>query len=177
MDKNGFLTALGEGLADISLEEREKWLDFYGEMIDDRMEEGLTETEAVEAVGPVENVISQILKQPEVKQEEKTVREPWKWALIIGGAPLWLPILVALAAVVLALLACIYAVAASFVGGAIGGVVLLPTYLGDGNIPGALFALGAVLFCSGIAFLMFRPVLRLTKWLFFKVFRRKEGAV
>ena len=48
------------GLPQAEIEER---LAFYNEMIDDRIEDGLTEEEAVAEVGPVEDVVNQIMSE------------------------------------------------------------------------------------------------------------------
>ena len=63
MDKAAFLSQLEKGLAGLPREDLEERLSFYREMIEDRMEDGLSEAEAVEAVGPVEAVISQIIAE------------------------------------------------------------------------------------------------------------------
>ena len=51
MNKSEFLQQLKKELAGIPKEDREERLNFYSEMIDDRMEEGLSEEDAVRAVG------------------------------------------------------------------------------------------------------------------------------
>ena len=51
MRKEEFLTALRAGLTGLSPEGVEKLVEFCSEMIDDRMEDGLTEEEAVAAAG------------------------------------------------------------------------------------------------------------------------------
>ena len=51
MTKREFLEKLNERTARLSEAERDKLLEYYGEIIDDRMEEGLTEAEAVAALG------------------------------------------------------------------------------------------------------------------------------
>ena len=52
MRKEEFLMALRAGLTGLSPEGVEKLVEFCSEMIDDRMEDGLTEEEAVAAAGP-----------------------------------------------------------------------------------------------------------------------------
>ena len=61
MSKQEFLAALRNGLAGLPQEDIEERIGFYSEMIDDRMEEGLSEEEAVAQIGPVEDVIEQII--------------------------------------------------------------------------------------------------------------------
>lgn len=57
MNKQEFLAALAEGLTGLPQADVEERLAFYGEMIDDRMEEGLTEEEAVKEAGPVQDIV------------------------------------------------------------------------------------------------------------------------
>ena len=47
MTKREFLEMLNERTSCLSEAERDRLLEYYGEIIDDRMEEGLTEAEAV----------------------------------------------------------------------------------------------------------------------------------
>ena len=56
MNKQSFLDALKEKLYGLPWQELKERLDFYSEMIDDRMEEGITEEEAVAAIEIVEDV-------------------------------------------------------------------------------------------------------------------------
>ena len=56
-----FLADLQERLYGMPQEEIEERLSFYNEMINDRMEEGLSEEEAIEAIGPVDEIAAQIL--------------------------------------------------------------------------------------------------------------------
>jgi len=61
MRKAEFLNELEAGLVGLPKEDVEERLAFYSEMIDDRMEEGLTEEAPVAAAGPVDDIVSQIL--------------------------------------------------------------------------------------------------------------------
>lgn len=59
MRKEDFLTALRAGLTGLLPEGVEKLVEFCSEMIDDRMEDGLTEEEAVAAAGSLDELIQQ----------------------------------------------------------------------------------------------------------------------
>ena len=59
MTKLQFLFALRDKLAGLPQSDIEERLRFYSEMIEDRMEEGLSEEEAVAAVGTVDEIASQ----------------------------------------------------------------------------------------------------------------------
>ena len=75
MNKQDFLAALEEGLAGLPRDEIDGRLAFYGEMIDDRVEDGLSEEEAVEGIGPVKDVVAQITSEiPLTKLVRERVR-------------------------------------------------------------------------------------------------------
>ena len=63
MNKQEFLDALGKQLSGFPPEERDERLSFYAEMIDDRMEAGLSEADAVKDLGTPEAIAEQILKE------------------------------------------------------------------------------------------------------------------
>ena len=63
MTKAEFLKALEEKLSALSAEDRAASLAYYEEIIDDRMEEGLCEADAVAAAGPVEEAAAQLLAE------------------------------------------------------------------------------------------------------------------
>ena len=63
MTKAEFLKALEETLSALSAEDRAASLAYYEEIIDDRMEEGLCEADAVAAAGPVEEAAAQLLAE------------------------------------------------------------------------------------------------------------------
>lgn len=164
MNKKEFINALGKGLAGLSCEEQDKWLDFYGEMIEDRIEEGLSEEEAVAAVGNVDAVVEQILLQskPEKKQKKKRELKTWQTVLLIVGSPLWFSLVVAAASVVFSLMVAMwavvisfYAVAVSLMACGLAGVVITPVMMVRGNMGAGLFCLGAGLFCGGFGMLWF----------------------
>lgn len=59
MNKQEFLKELRGRLAGLPEEDIDERLTFYGEMIEDRMEEGLSEAEAVSAIGSVDEIVTQ----------------------------------------------------------------------------------------------------------------------
>lgn len=60
MTKAGFLNKLTEALADIPAAEREAALAFFTEQLDDRIEEGMTEAEAVESLGSFREIVASL---------------------------------------------------------------------------------------------------------------------
>ena len=61
MDKKAFLDELREKLSGLPEEDIEERVAFYREMIDDRIEDGVPEEEAVEGVGTVDSVVELVL--------------------------------------------------------------------------------------------------------------------
>lgn len=192
MNKQEFLRTLGQGLKNLPYAEQDKWIDFYGEMIDDRVEEGLSEEEAVAAIGSVEEIIQQILSQtqPEVKKKKQQLKT-WQLVMLIVGSPLWLALLVAVASVAFFLLVTawvgvitFYAVAVGLVAVGVASVLLMLLYLYRGNPIVGLFYLGAGLLCVGLGIVWFigthymtKGIVWLCKKLFTALFHRKEAAV
>lgn len=150
MDKNTFLTQLQKRLKGLPEEDLQRTLDYYREMIEDRMEEGLSEEEAVANIGSVEQIAEPLL--PKTHKRKLTA---WEIVLLILGFPLWFPLLVAAAAVVIALVVSIYAVDISLAACCAGGILCAVVYLVQLHWTGAAFLFGAGLLCGGLAILCF----------------------
>ena len=71
MTREQFLNELKAALADMQEEEREGVLSYYAEMIDDRMEAGMTEEAAVKAMEPVQEIASRVLEEAGVPAGNK----------------------------------------------------------------------------------------------------------
>ena len=65
MTKQQFLTALAEKLNVLDPAERDKILNFYAQMLDERIEDGMTEEEAVATMEPVDAIADEILAEHE----------------------------------------------------------------------------------------------------------------
>lgn len=166
MNKNEFLTELRKSLAGLPEEDIQKSIDYYSEMIDDRVEEGLPEEEAVADLGSIEEIRNQIIKDtPLAKIVKKRVKPKrsltgLEITLIIVGFPLWFPLLIAAGAVILALyvslwsvIISLYAVEVALMASAFGGVIASLALLIFGHIAAGLFLLGCSLACAGIGLL------------------------
>ncbi len=167
MNREQFFAALRERLAGLPEEDVTSSLEYYGEMIDDRIEDGVPEEVAVGAVGSVDEIAEQILmdtpmtKLVKARMKPKRALKAWEIVLIVLGSPVWLPLLIAAAAVVLAvyitlwaiivsLYAVVLSVAVAAIACLIGGFVLTPV-----RLSGILLGVGAALVCAGLAILLF----------------------
>ena len=168
MNKIEFLTVLRERLQGLPEEDINKSIDFYCEMIDDRVEDGMSEEEAVEALGNIEEIISQILSEVSLpklvkeKVEPKRALKAWEIVLLVLGAPLWIPLLAAVILTVLAVylsvwsvIISLYVVDLAVVICGIAFVRLAVAFLFGGQFVSGGVALGAGLVCMGLSILLF----------------------
>ena len=119
MNKQEFLAGLQKGLSGLPQEDVEERLTFYGEMLDDRMEEGLSEEEAVAAAGSVEEIVGQVVADiPLARIAKERIRQKRRLkageiVLLMLGSPVWLSLGIAAAAVIFALYVSLWAVVVS----------------------------------------------------------------
>ena len=83
MYKQVFLDKLRRGLSGLPQEDIEEHLIFYGEMLDDSIEEGLSEEEAVSELGDIDEIIKQALSDvplAEIAEERVKSKHGWKYS-------------------------------------------------------------------------------------------------
>lgn len=176
MNKEDFLDELAKRLSGLPQEDIDERIAFYREMIYARMEEGLSEEEAIASIGSVDEVARKIMAEYPLttlvkdKVRPKRKLETWEIILLVLGFPLWFPLLIGAFAIVLSIYITIWAViislfAADFscLAGCLGGLVGIFQYLRVGNFAGALFSVGAALVCAGVAILMFIACIYIAK--------------
>ena len=168
MKKNEFMIQLIYGLSSLPQAEIEDRVAFYSEMIDDRMEEGLSEEDAVADIGSVDSVINQIIAETPltsiIKERIKRRKKPGAWGitLLAVGSPIWISLIAAAFAVVISVYASIWAVVVSLwasfgamVGGSVGGVLGGMLFVGLGKTTAGFGLIGAALVCGGLSILTF----------------------
>ena len=168
MSKHEFLYRLEQGLSGLPKQEVNERLAFYSEMIDDLVEEGLSEEEAVSKIGTVDEIVSQVLTETPItkiaKEKIKSKRKlkTWEIVLLAAGAPLWIVLLAAAFVVILALYVVIWSLAISLWAFFASFVACTPAALALGIISicmGELFKgiamIGIALVCAGLSIFMF----------------------
>ena len=103
MNKQKFLIRLKKALRGCSATEIQNRLAFYSEMIDDRVEEGLSEKEAIQAIGNPVQIAEEIRMELGEKKKDRRPLSTGAKILIALGSPIWLSLLIAAAVVVFAL--------------------------------------------------------------------------
>ena len=168
MNKQEFIAELERKLVGLPKKEVQDRLGFYSEMIDDRLEEGRLEEDAVRDIGAVDDIVTQIIadipliKIVQDKMKRKRRMKAWEIVLLTLGFPIWFSLLAAVFAVGLSVYAAIWSVVVSLwaadlavaVSAAVG---LIPTvyYMSVGNWAGGAFLLGASLVCAGLSIFLF----------------------
>lgn len=179
MNKQEFLTRLRKGLSGLPQEDIEERLTFYSEMIDDRIEEGLSEYEAVSAIGTVDAIITQVLadtpltKLVKEKAKAKRTLKAWEIILLVLGSPIWLSLFIAAFIVILAayivvwsVVITLWSIEASFVACSLEGIVSAAVFAFQGNGLTGLAMLSAGIICAGLSVFMFYGCKAATKGIF-----------
>ena len=176
MNKQEFLDGLRKGLSGLPQDDIEERLTFYGEMLDDRIEEGLSEEEAVAAAGSVNEIVRQTVADiPLAKIAKERIKpkrrlKAWEIVLLALGSPIWLSLGVAATAVIFALYVTVWSVIASFWSVfaslavcAAAGVPMCVVFAAGGSGAAGIAALSAGIVCAGLSVFMFFGCLQATK--------------
>lgn len=183
MNKQEFLSDLRSVLSGLPQDDIEERIAFYGEMIDDRMEECMSEEEAVAGIGTVDEIKAQIVadiplhKLVKEKVKPKRALHVWEFFLIALGFPIWFPLLIAVGAIFLslyiviwAIIVSLWAIEISLWAGVIGGIGTAVIYFVQGDIIPALMMLGTTFLIAGLLIFTFfgcveasKGILKLTK--------------
>ena len=191
MNKQDFLVQLRKGLSGLPQDDIEERLTFYKEMIEDRMEEGFSEEEAVSAIGSVEDIVRQSIADiPLAKIAKERIRpkrhlKVWEVILLTLGSPIWLSLSVAAAVVILALYISLWAVFGSLAVCAVASIPGYVIYATHGSNAAGLAMLSAGIVCAGLSIFMFfgcrtatKAILMLTKkttiWMKNRFIRKEE---
>lgn len=168
MNKQTFLAELRARLKGLPSQDAEERLGFYSEMIDDRMEEGLTEEDAIREIGSVDAIVSQIVADTPLSKIAKEKIKPrrklraWEIVLIVLGSPVWAPLLIAACAVALSLYAVLWSVIISlwavFASLAACAVAFVPTGIAlacNGHVTTGVALIGSSMILTGLAVFAF----------------------
>ena len=187
MTKADFLQLLERALAQLPEEERQANLEYYSELLDDMLEEGMTEAEATAKLGSPSQIAQSILQEVPLgklvstRMKPKSGWTPLAIVLAVVGSPVWVPLLLLAAALVLSLFVSIWAVglAVAVVAAPIlairAAVLTLP--LGLLLLGGGLVLLGLCVLGGLMAVELCKLLWQLTVWLAHKIkglFIRKE---
>lgn len=176
MNKQQFLEELKNALGNLAEEDIKQSLDFYSEMIDDKIEDGLSEDAAVAEIGDVNRISAQIISEIPLSKIIKEKVSPKRKlsvleiVLLILGAPIWgsllitaISVLFALYIVMWSLVVSLWAVEVSLMAAAFSGVVAPVVFIIRGYTLPALALFGVGLFSIGLSIFMLFGCIAATK--------------
>ena len=168
MTKQEFIMELRTGLSGLPQKDIEERLNFYSEMIDDRIEDGLSEEQAVLAVGTAKEIIAQTVAEiPLAKIAKERIKsnrrlKAWEIVLLAFGSPIWLSLGIALVAVILSVYVSLWSVIislwaafVSLVASSFGGVMAGILFSIKDNLLTGIAVCGASIVCLGFSIFMF----------------------
>ena len=178
MLKREFIEKLRDRLSGLPGKEAEEQIDFYSEMIDDLIEEGCSEAEAVAKIGPVEKLVGRILTDIPLSVLIKDRVRPQKRLSVLTiillslGSPVWLALVISAFAVVISVYAsvwaCLVSLWATFVAvgvAAVGGLFLGVINIFFSGLPMGLMLIGASVFCLGFSIFLYYACIYSSKWI------------
>ena len=177
MKKYEFLAQLQKRLTNLPAADQRKTLDYYAEMIDERMDDGLTEEEAVAAIGTPKEIAAEILSDTPTTEAEsdkpdkpRRKRPVWEILLLILGAPVWAPLLAAAVILLLAVIIVLaslalslWAVDLALCAGGVALVLVSPLHFASGAAWSGLLCIGTGLFAAGLAIFLFYGCLQVSR--------------
>ena len=189
MTKKEFLAGLREKLSGLPREDIQEQVNFYSEIIDDRVEEGLSEEEAVCAVGNSDEIAAQILAEFTPIYEKTKSKKPKKALsapvilLIVLGFPLWLSLLAAACAIIIsvyiaiwAVIIALWSVCGTFAGCALGNIISGTIFILSKSYITGIAIIGTGLTLTGLAIFAFFGCRKATKCIvsFTKIYTKKK---
>ena len=176
MNKQEFLDNLKGALSGLPQSEIDGRLAFYAEMIDDKVEEGMSEEQAVAELGSAEGIASKILSEIPITRLIKERVKPkrrlsvWEFVLLFLGLPVWFPLIIAVFAVILtvyvavwSVILSLWAVFVSFIASALFGAVCGVLSIICSNALKGISLIGLSIVFLGLSILMFFACLAATK--------------
>ena len=177
MTKAEFIDQLKNMTAGLSGEEADKFIEYYSELIEDAMEEGMTEQEAVASLGTMEDIADYIkennnavntqsfpaVTQYAPKPQPRKMLPVWAIVLIIIGFPIWFSLLCAAFSVYISVWAVILSLFASALAMGVGGIGMAVAAFFTGDFGMLMVVLGAGLLLIGIGILLAVGTVVLTK--------------
>jgi uncharacterized membrane protein len=168
MNRAEFLRLLRERLKSLPQSEIEKSIGYYSEIIDDKVEDGMTEEEAVAGLDGVDAIAEKIMYDMPlpvlIKARKKTKWNAVQIILVILGFPVWFPLLMAFLSVVLSFYIVIwsvfislYAAVLAFAVSGLASIAFSPAFFAT-NVPAGLFVLGCGFILVALAIFTFHPI-------------------
>lgn len=173
MTKNEFISALSEKLSSLPQAEIEKSISYYSEIIDDRIEDGMSEHEAVFTLEDASVIAEKImyetplpvLMKARMQKKDSDGKKVFNILFLILGFPLWFPLLLTFVIVLLSiyiviwsLIVTLYAVLLSFAVSGVFCLIASPFLFAAGNTQALMAVGGGLILLALTAFTVFPAI-------------------
>lgn len=166
MNKYEFIDKLKKGLSGLPDDIISSTTDYYSEMIDDRVEVGEDEAQAIAEIGDIDEIVSRTLSEIPLPKLMRERVMPKKFStlslvLIIVGSPIWLSLGIAAAAVIFSVYVLLWSIVVTLYACFVSAAAMVPyslfaavlSFAGRGAMPGVAW-IGAALVCAGASILL-----------------------
>ncbi|MCR5310495.1 MAG: DUF1700 domain-containing protein [Lachnospiraceae bacterium] len=183
MNKQEYLNALRDALEKQSISNIDNMIEYYDEMICDRMEDGMSEEDAVNSMDSITDIVHEavldksvptLVKEKVKKSRDKAKSEgkEWIWILLaVLGFPVWFPLVFTFAILLFVfflvfwilvgtLFIIVLALGISAVACFLTSFTVLFGYI---SFPGFVVSLGGALALAGITILLWKPIVAFAK--------------
>ena len=187
MNRNEFIQELSKKLEGYPKEDVQKTIDFYNEIIEDKLEDGISEEEAVLSLGTIEEIVKNFLNEMPLKKLVKNKIKDKKMStslvvLLSSTAIIWLPVLIALTAILISIYASLWAVVISLFAVAFSCIVLFLLalvgiiFIVSSNVATGLIWIALGLTSCGVGLLLWiltvylsKSLVNFTKWMILQI--------
>ena len=183
MNKQEYLDTLRDALEKQSISNIDNMIEYYDEMICDRMEDGMSEEDAVNSMDSIPDIVHEavldksvptLVKEKVKKSRDKAKSEgkEWIWILLaVLGFPVWFPLVLTFAILLFVfflvfwilvgtLFIIVLALGISAVACFLTSFTVIFGYI---SFPGFVVSLGGALALAGITILLWKPIVAFAK--------------
>lgn len=191
MTKREFFDALTSRMKSLPKEEQNRVIRYYNEVLEDCMEDGMSEAEAVAQIEDVDTIAKRILLEYAMESHRKAPveanpvykAEQYKKqgnvlmvVLALITIPFWGAVLISLLGAVFAIAVALFCIPVSLGSAAIGCIIMTPVLIFTGQVGKGFLVLGAGLICAALTLVSIPLILLLLKlcyrfvcWMFGRV--------
>lgn len=166
MNRIEFIETLRNSLQGIPQDDINKTIDFYNEILSDKIEDGMNEEDAINSLGSIDSILYTTLSEISFRKliKEKIGRrklKTWQIVLLSSTFYIWIPVSIALFAVALALYVSLWSGVIAVGAGALASACCSPIFLVLGiidiftaNVGSGFMLIGLSLILAGAAILL-----------------------
>lgn len=177
MEKKKFSEVLEKRIQQLNPVERQRIITFYEETIEDSMEDGKSEEEAVASLGDMDMIVKDILQENNLsfpvkeKSAFHSLDKKWRYLILFCTSPLWMMLLVVMLMLFLVgcmllfwgfvLIGCLWIMPIIIV---LSSILILPFHIVQ-NFPYSVLVIGLALISAAWAILVSFEIKRWWKWM------------